>query len=189
MMITVVGIYGICWLPLHVITIAGDVDNSIFKPSYMRIVWVAIHWLAMSSCAYNPFIYWWMNPKFREGYICMFQGLYSTLCSCCNAGKERKESTSSNRSRRLFSKFGNCSRNAMSSGTQMVELTGIFCEGGRKCDTVSLFESQKNDVRLDNKVDPVPERSSLAGATNTCTNCCGNKHQYLNLERETDILT
>ena len=82
MMITVVGIYAVCWLPLHVITICGDVNNDIYNADYMRVVWTCSHWLAMSSCSYNPFVYWWMNTKFREG----FMGILVNVKSSCVRG-------------------------------------------------------------------------------------------------------
>ncbi|ESO87467.1 hypothetical protein LOTGIDRAFT_72476, partial [Lottia gigantea] len=69
MMIIVVIIYAVCWLPLHVITIIGAVNPGIYDGQYMNIVWMASHWLAMSNCMYNPFVYCWMNSKFRHGFL------------------------------------------------------------------------------------------------------------------------
>ncbi|XP_069124696.1 RYamide receptor-like [Argopecten irradians] len=69
MMITVVIIYAICWLPLHVLNIAGDVDPSVYDVKGMNYIWMTSHWLAMSNCMYNPFIYCWMNAKFRNGFL------------------------------------------------------------------------------------------------------------------------
>ncbi|KAH3869386.1 hypothetical protein DPMN_032549 [Dreissena polymorpha] len=69
MLIVVVIIYAICWLPLHAITIAGDVHLTFYNLPGMNIVWTASHWLAMSNCMYNPFIYCWMNARFRNGFL------------------------------------------------------------------------------------------------------------------------
>jgi hypothetical protein len=69
MMITVVVIYAICWLPLNIINFTGAIDNSIYNITGMNYIWMASHWLAMSNCMYNPFIYCWMNAKFRNGFL------------------------------------------------------------------------------------------------------------------------
>ncbi|KAH3869178.1 hypothetical protein DPMN_032339 [Dreissena polymorpha] len=69
MLVVVVIIYAICWLPLHAITIAGDVHLTFYNLPGMNIVWTASHWLAMSNCMYNPFIYCWMNARFRNGFL------------------------------------------------------------------------------------------------------------------------
>lgn len=66
MIIVVVVIYAVCWLPLHVITLAGDLDPSIYNQPHMNIVWVCFHWLAMSHSCYNPFVYFGMNKRFRN---------------------------------------------------------------------------------------------------------------------------
>lgn len=34
----------------------------------MPYLWFACHWLAMSHSCYNPFIYCWMNARFRAGF-------------------------------------------------------------------------------------------------------------------------
>lgn len=68
MMITVVIIYALCWLPLHTITIAGDLHPTVWNFPYIQVVWIACHWLAMSNCCYNPIVYCWMNSKFRNGF-------------------------------------------------------------------------------------------------------------------------
>lgn len=67
-MVIVVIIYAFCWLPLHAVTIAGDVNAEIYDMKHMNIVWMATHWLAMSNSMYNPLVYCWMNSKFRHGF-------------------------------------------------------------------------------------------------------------------------
>ena len=68
MMITVVIIYALCWLPLHVIQLVGDWNGDIWYYQYIQLVWIACNWLAMSNCCYNPMVYCWMNSKFRNGF-------------------------------------------------------------------------------------------------------------------------
>ena len=76
-MITVVIIYGICWLPLHTITLVGEAHHSIYTFKYIQVVWISCHWLAMSNCCYNPMVYCWMNSRFRIGFKHVFR-----FCPC-----------------------------------------------------------------------------------------------------------
>jgi len=69
MMITVVVIYALCWLPLHTITLTGDADPTIWSYNHMHAIWIGSHWLAMSNCCYNPFVYYWMSSNFRRGFV------------------------------------------------------------------------------------------------------------------------
>ena len=85
MMIVVVIIYTICWLPIHVITIAGDINKTLYNTPGMHIVWTVAHWLSMSNCMYNPFIYCWMNDKFRNGFIKVLR------CFTCGMLKSRDD--------------------------------------------------------------------------------------------------
>ena len=69
MLITVAATYALCWLPIHVITILGDIDPTIYDFQYMHVVWLFSHWLAVSNCFSNPVIYFWMNSGFRQGFL------------------------------------------------------------------------------------------------------------------------
>ncbi|XP_067136190.1 LOW QUALITY PROTEIN: RYamide receptor-like [Centruroides vittatus] len=68
MMITCVTAFTLCWLPLNTLVVIGDQYPQIYTLSGIVYVWFACHWLAMSHACYNPFIYCWMNTKFRMGF-------------------------------------------------------------------------------------------------------------------------
>ena len=68
MMVTVVVIYALCWLPLHTVTLAGDTNPAVWTYRHIQVVWIASHWLAMSNCCYNPFVYFWMSSNFRAAF-------------------------------------------------------------------------------------------------------------------------
>ncbi|GFR69659.1 neuropeptide Y receptor [Elysia marginata] len=172
MMITVVGIYGICWLPLHVINIKSDMDPSIWDYRYMRIVWICAHWLAMSSCAYNPFIYWWMNPRFREGYIDLFQ----RIACCCGRCVER----SADNYGRNVSMVSMATRNGhrgsqVTSGkgwhstTQMVELSRTTQQ--ESCSDSGRDRTGIGGVNFYKDSGYQPELSKISEATENGTNC------------------
>ena len=82
MMVTVVVIYALCWLPLHSVTLAGDTNPAVWKYRHIQAVWIASHWLAMSNCCYNPFVYFWMSSNFRSA----FQGLCDAV-----VGRRRRQ--------------------------------------------------------------------------------------------------
>lgn len=79
MMITCVVAFTLCWLPLNIFIIIGDHYPEIYQYDNIEYVWVACHWLAMSHASYNPFIYIWMNVRFRNGFRYVIQ----RFC-CCN---------------------------------------------------------------------------------------------------------
>ncbi|XP_055343290.1 RYamide receptor-like [Paramacrobiotus metropolitanus] len=70
MMVVVVLLYVISWLPLNVyIVLSEQYGNTMGCYRYIHFVWFACHWLAMSHATYNPIIYFWMNYKFRAGFV------------------------------------------------------------------------------------------------------------------------
>ncbi|XP_055876725.1 RYamide receptor-like [Biomphalaria glabrata] len=186
MMITVVGIYGFCWLPLHLITIATDVHEELWDLSYTRVLWISAHFLAMSNCVYNPFIYWWMNPKFREGYVSIFKRFRAFLCFCCLHNRGRNTSLTSLNGRRYFTKYGNGSGNNLSlsrfaSNTQMMECTGVFLDDTRKCDSLMLSEHMKI---ADRQAEFSPKLSKISEVTENGLSyysgkpACNNKEDF-----------
>ncbi|XP_032621791.1 G-protein coupled receptor 83-like [Chelonoidis abingdonii] len=62
MLVLVVVVFAVCWFPLncYVVLISSlgiKTKNSLY---------FALHWFAMSSTCYNPFIYCWLNDSFRS---------------------------------------------------------------------------------------------------------------------------
>ncbi|XP_029463154.1 probable G-protein coupled receptor 83 isoform X2 [Rhinatrema bivittatum] len=61
MLILVVVVFAVCWFPLncYVVLISSlDIKSK-------HTLYFALHWFAMSSTCYNPFIYCWLNESFR----------------------------------------------------------------------------------------------------------------------------
>jgi len=67
-MIVMVVIYALCWLPLHCVTVIGDLQPTIWNFDGIQLVWIACHWLAVSSCCWNPVVYYWTNDTLRAGF-------------------------------------------------------------------------------------------------------------------------
>uniref|UniRef100_A0A6P6YEN6 Probable G-protein coupled receptor 83 n=1 Tax=Dermatophagoides pteronyssinus TaxID=6956 RepID=A0A6P6YEN6_DERPT len=62
MLILMVAAFAICWLPLHLFHLLTDAGFL----HYNYRIFMMVHWLAMSSVSYNPFIYCWLNKTFRH---------------------------------------------------------------------------------------------------------------------------
>ena len=48
--------------------LAPPVRPSIWNFEHIQLVWIACHWLAMSSCCWNPIVYYWTNDTLRAGF-------------------------------------------------------------------------------------------------------------------------
>ncbi|XP_041089062.1 probable G-protein coupled receptor 83 isoform X1 [Polyodon spathula] len=62
MLMMVVVVFAVCWFPLncYVVLISSQTIRS------SHALYFTFHWFAMSSTCYNPFIYCWLNEKFRS---------------------------------------------------------------------------------------------------------------------------
>lgn len=61
MLMLVVFLYGISWMPLNVylVLLASEAISS------HNGLYFILHWLAISSSCYNPYIYCWLSDSFR----------------------------------------------------------------------------------------------------------------------------
>ncbi|GFX24572.1 tachykinin-like peptides receptor 99D [Trichonephila clavipes] len=81
MMIVVVVIFAVCWLPYHVYFLVAHHVPHILNETFVQPTYLIIYWLAMSNACYNPFIYCWMNSRFRQGFKSVFR--------CCKWKEEK----------------------------------------------------------------------------------------------------
>lgn len=79
MMIVVVLLYALCWLPVHALQLATDENPDLFiEVKNLRQIWISFQIFSASHSCYNPFVYFWMNRRFRE----CFQSFF-LKCFCC----------------------------------------------------------------------------------------------------------
>ncbi|XP_071128881.1 QRFP-like peptide receptor [Mytilus edulis] len=89
MLITIVTLFGLCWIPLHAFILTLDFNSDLLqRPDLMPVIqtiYFVVHWIAMSNSFVNPIIYTFMNASFRND-----------LCSLCLLLKNRSDSLVSN---------------------------------------------------------------------------------------------
>ncbi|XP_043913127.1 probable G-protein coupled receptor 83 [Protopterus annectens] len=61
MLVLVVLVFAVCWFPLNCYVVLV----SSLRIRAKNLLYFALHWFAMSSTCYNPFIYCWLNESFR----------------------------------------------------------------------------------------------------------------------------
>ncbi|ESO88994.1 hypothetical protein LOTGIDRAFT_182876, partial [Lottia gigantea] len=68
MLVTIVLLFGLCWLPLHTFMLILDFNPTLITNyNVQEKIYFGSHWLAMSNSFVNPVIYGFMNESFRVG--------------------------------------------------------------------------------------------------------------------------
>ncbi|KAH9514505.1 hypothetical protein Btru_025483 [Bulinus truncatus] len=64
MLVTIVLLFGVCWLPLHIFIIIITFNFNFFGAA-ANTIYFGVHWLSMANSFVNPLIYGFMNESFR----------------------------------------------------------------------------------------------------------------------------
>nr|XP_046908711.1 uncharacterized protein LOC124490284 [Dermatophagoides farinae] len=101
MLIFMVAAFAICWLPLHIFHILTDAGWL----QYNYRIFMVVHWIAMSSVSYNPFIYCWLNKNFRKTAMkILCCGATECCCGLILLLKRRRSGAELNVNHSVFSK-------------------------------------------------------------------------------------
>ncbi|KAH7985773.1 hypothetical protein HPB49_026275 [Dermacentor silvarum] len=68
MLVSMVAIFGACWLPLNLYNLAIDFSVRAASWQFANAFFFLAHAIAMSSTCYNPFLYTWLNDSFRKEF-------------------------------------------------------------------------------------------------------------------------
>ncbi|XP_066304446.1 prolactin-releasing peptide receptor-like [Branchiostoma lanceolatum] len=75
MIIILVGLFAVCWLPIHIFSIVLDFCPDVILSSRQTVMvfFFCSHWLAMSHSFVNPIIYGFLNDSFRTDlkWLCL----------------------------------------------------------------------------------------------------------------------
>ncbi|KAK2171294.1 hypothetical protein NP493_1081g02030 [Ridgeia piscesae] len=113
MLIAVVAIFGICYLPVHLLNILRYARARVmFGQGAIQFALIA-HWLCYFNSAINPVIYNFMSAKFRKEFQ------LACVCCCCCAGGRRQEGSR----KRLRRGYAYSYRGAPSSAVHTEQIT------------------------------------------------------------------
>uniref|UniRef100_A0AC34QVH9 G-protein coupled receptors family 1 profile domain-containing protein n=1 Tax=Panagrolaimus sp. JU765 TaxID=591449 RepID=A0AC34QVH9_9BILA len=69
MLMTMVFVFGICWLPVNILNLMRDTIGIIPMKRYFEFFFLFSHMISMMATAFNPLLYAWMNENFRKHFV------------------------------------------------------------------------------------------------------------------------
>lgn len=71
-------------------------DHRVHTWTALPFIWFGCHWLAMSHSCYNPFIYCYMNARFRGGFVQVLHAIPGLRHCWCVRRLVRTQDTNGN---------------------------------------------------------------------------------------------
>ena len=68
MLVTVVLLFGLCWLPYHIVYMYAEFSLSQLTPPFISFILFA-QWLMFTNSACNPIVYAVLNNNFRGAFL------------------------------------------------------------------------------------------------------------------------
>ncbi|XP_061185194.1 G-protein coupled receptor 83-like [Saccostrea echinata] len=69
LLIAVVVVFAVCWMPLNLYHVLTDLHPNTVTFKYDSLAFFICLWVAVSSTCINPFLYCWINPRFRNKIV------------------------------------------------------------------------------------------------------------------------
>ncbi|KAJ6222905.1 hypothetical protein RDWZM_001450 [Blomia tropicalis] len=136
MLVWVVAVFALCWLPLHLYVTLSDL--GLLQKGVNFGLFFTVHWFAMSSVCWNPYIYCWLNETFRNRTI-EYLSVFSPIKNCIQ---------------RMMSPFNCCVPKVTSNTTTTIvgndNSKGHCIENGNNRSIEIVIEKSCDDMRSTN---------------------------------------
>ncbi|XP_070212634.1 prolactin-releasing peptide receptor-like [Littorina saxatilis] len=153
MLIAMVVIFMLCWMPLNVVLLVREYEDSVDSWSYFTLIFFIAHAIAMSSTVYNPFLYAWINDNFKKEFKkvlpCLFLGRRETASNSCNTQYTSVEAQPSviNRSPMNNGNDNNCTPAVTTAETTVANTIANSTANNAK-DTKAFYDADSEKVHL-----------------------------------------
>lgn len=85
MLMSMVAVFGICWLPICSINLVTDLDfYPIYCWQFYHAFFILCHIMAVSSLCFNPFLYGLFNDTFKHHFLDICPSLHYICGQRCN---------------------------------------------------------------------------------------------------------
>lgn len=107
MLMSMVAVFGICWLPINSINLVADLNfYPIYCWQYYHAFFILCHIMAVSSLCFNPFLYGLFNDTFKHHFLDFCPSLRFICGQRCNDIHNQMEMIHANSVNNIHSQAG-----------------------------------------------------------------------------------